>query len=152
GDHLEARDRGAHRCARARLGGARGGAVTDERIEVALVTGGSRGIGRAVAVALARRGVAVAINHLKDEPAARDAASAVEAAGGRALVVRADVARADDVEAMFARVERELGAPATLVCAAGIARDTLLGASEPADWDAVIATNLMGTVHCCRAA
>jgi len=119
---------------------------------VAVVTGASRGLGRAIAVALAARGCDVAVNYLRNEEAARETARAVEALGRRALIARADVASADEVRALFARVDADLGAPDVLVTSAGVIRDTLLGASEPADFDAVLATNLTGVVNACREA
>jgi 3-oxoacyl-[acyl-carrier protein] reductase len=119
---------------------------------VALVTGASRGIGRAIAVELARRGFAVALNYRRDEAAATDATAAVEAAGGRAVALRADVSRVADVTALFAEVDDRLGPIDALVCNAGITRDTLLGASAPADFEDVAAVNLHGVVHCCREA
>jgi 3-oxoacyl-[acyl-carrier protein] reductase len=118
---------------------------------LALVTGASRGIGRAIAVELGRRGFAVALNYRADEAAAADAVRAVEATGARALGIRADVGQPAEVAALFAEVDR-LGRLDALVCYAGITRDTLLGASEPADFTAVLDTNLLGVVHCCREA
>jgi 3-oxoacyl-[acyl-carrier protein] reductase len=116
--------------------------------QVALVTGGSRGIGRAVALELGRRGFAVAVGYLRDEAGAR----AVAAQLGRAVALRADVSRSGEVAALFAAVDEQLGPLDALVCCAGIARDTLLGASEPQDFEAVVQTNLLGAAHCCREA
>jgi len=119
---------------------------------VALVTGGSRGIGAAIAVELARQGLTVAINYRSHAEAALRVASQVEALGARALTLRADIANPEEVAAMFGELDGLLGAPDVLVCSAGVVRDTLLGASEAADFDAVLATNLGGVIHCCREA
>ncbi len=120
-------------------------------MRLALVTGGSRGIGRAIAIELGRRGHTVAINYRSDEPAATEAVAAVSAAGGHAMAIRADVSKPTEVAAMFAAVDA-LGPLDVLVCNAGITRDTLLGASEPRDFEDVLAVNLHGVEHCCRAA
>jgi 3-oxoacyl-[acyl-carrier protein] reductase len=126
-------------------------------VSTALVTGASRGIGAAIAIELARRGFDVVVNYKNDETAARVTAQAIEALGRRASVVRADVTDPAAVASMFASVDA-LGAAGTideldvLVCNAGVTRDTLLGASEPADFMDVMATNLHGVVHCCREA
>ena len=126
-------------------------AASGER-PVAVVTGGSRGIGRTVVLELGRRGMSVVLTFVKDEAAARDAVLAVEGAGGAAHAVRADGARADEVRALFEEVDGRFGPPDVLVCNAGIARDTLLGASEPADFEALLAVNLLGVVNACREA
>ncbi len=118
---------------------------------VALVTGGSRGIGKAIAIELGRRGFTVAINYRSDEAAAAEAATAVEAMGGKAITIRADVSDPAAVATMFAAVGA-LGPLEVLVNNAGITRDTLLGASEPKDFADVLAVNLHGVEHCCRAA
>jgi len=118
---------------------------------VALVTGASRGIGRAIAIELGRRGFAVALNYRADEAAAAEAVAAVTATGTAARALRADVGDPAAVAAMFAELDT-LGPLSALVCNAGIARDTLLGASTPADFSDVIATNLYGVVACCREA
>ncbi|MDB4964261.1 MAG: 3-oxoacyl-ACP reductase FabG [Myxococcales bacterium] len=123
--------------------------MTDTR--VALVTGGSRGIGRAIGVELGRRGFTVAVNYRSDATAAADAVAAVEATGARAIAVRADASDPAAVAAAFAEVDA-LGPLAVLVCNAGITRDTLLGASTQADFADVLAVNLMGVVACCREA
>ena len=120
-------------------------------MSVALVTGGSRGIGAAAARELGVRGLAVAVGYHRDRDAAEAVAAGVASLGPRALAVRADVARPDEVEAMVAGVEADLGPIEVLVCCAGVTRDTLLGASEPADFEAVLAVNLLGVVSACRA-
>ena len=126
--------------------------MTPAATRVALVTGGSRGIGAAIAVELARQGLTVAINYRSHAEAALRVSSQIEALGATALTLRADVANPDEVAAMFGELDGLLGAPDVLVCSAGVVRDTLLGASEAADFDAVLATNLGGVIHCCREA
>lgn len=120
--------------------------------EVALVTGASRGIGRAVAVELARRGFGVACGYRNDEQGAFSVVSEIEAMGLPAIALRADVSDAGEVAAMFRTLDERMGSLSVLVCNAGVTRDTLLGASEPADFDAVLAANVIGTVNCCREA
>ncbi|HEY4243266.1 MAG TPA: 3-oxoacyl-ACP reductase FabG [Kofleriaceae bacterium] len=117
-------------------------------MSVALVTGASRGIGRAIAIELGRRGFTVAVNYRSDAGAA---AETVAAAGEGARAFRADVSDPAAVAALFAEVDA-LGPLAVLVCNAGITRDTLLGASTAADFADVLATNLGGVVACCREA
>lgn len=117
----------------------------------AIVTGASRGIGAAIAVELARRGLDVVVNCHRDEAAAAAVARAVEELGTRALAVRADVTDPGEVARLFAEADT-LGPLDVLVCNAGITRDTLLGASQPAEFTDVMAVNLHGVVHCCREA
>jgi len=121
-------------------------------LRAALVTGASRGIGRAVAEALARRGIAVAVDYRKDERSARQTVEAIEALGARAIALRADVTRADEVSALFEAAEAALGPLDALVCNAGVTRDGLLGATTDDDLAGVFDTNLAGVVRCCREA
>jgi 3-oxoacyl-[acyl-carrier protein] reductase len=111
----------------------------------ALVTGGSRGIGRAVAVRLATEGARIALNYVSDEGAAEEARGLVEAEGGACLLVKADVANPEAVAAMVAGVERELGPVDLLVTAAGIAPTERRGAVAFETWRRIMAVNLDGT-------
>lgn len=119
---------------------------------VALITGGSRGIGRAAALELAARGYAVVVGYRQRADLARDVVAQIEAAGGRAIARAADVAVADAAATLVREATDWRERLDAVVCAAGIIRDTLLGASTPTDFDAVIATNLGGVVNVCRAA
>ena len=119
--------------------------------KVALVTGGSRGIGRAIALKLAGEGAAVAINYAGNAKAAEEVKASIEAAGGKAMVVQADVSSAEAVDAMVEAVVNELGGIDILVNNAGITRDGLLMRMKEADWDAVINTNLKGVFYCTKA-
>lgn len=111
---------------------------------VALVTGSSRGIGRAIAVHLAEQGADVAINYAGNEGAARSALEEVQAVGGTGMVVRADVSDEGEVREMVESVEKELGPVDILVNNAGITRDGLFVRLEESDWDEVLAVNLKG--------
>lgn len=119
---------------------------------IALVTGGSRGIGRAAATELAAKGFDVAIAFRSDERAAAEAASAIQALGARAIALRVDVSRESEVREVFQRLEKDWGDPDVLVCAAGVARDTLLGISSGPDFEVVWSVNFSGVVSCCREA
>ena len=109
---------------------------------VALVTGGSRGIGRAVAELLGTQGHRVAVNYTANEVAADAAVEAIAAAGGSAIAVQADVGDPDSVTAMFAMVGESLGSVEILVNNAGITRDALVLRMGVEAWDEVIETNL----------
>lgn len=120
---------------------------------VLLVTGASRGIGAATAVLAARRGWDVAVNYARDAAAAEQVAEAVRAAGRRAITVAADVADEAAVEAMFARVDAELGPLMGLVNNAGIvAMQARLDEMSMARWQRLFAVNVLGTLACARAA
>lgn len=119
---------------------------------VALVTGGTKGIGRAIAERLARDGMQVAISFAHDQAVAAEAVSVIEDAGGKALAVRADVGEADDIERMFQQVESSLGPVEVLVNNAGIRRDELLLRMRPETWDDVIRTDLTSVFACTRRA
>ncbi len=119
---------------------------------VALVTGGSRGIGAAVCRELARQGCDVALTHRGRAGGCDEVVAAIEQAGRRALPLVADSSRSDQTEAAFARVLEELGGLDILVCNAGITRDARVWKMSDAAWDEVIAVNLRGYFTCCRAA
>jgi 3-oxoacyl-[acyl-carrier protein] reductase len=124
----------------------------EQTSRVALVTGGSRGIGRAIAELLARRGHRVAINFVANEETAAETVKAIEAAGGTAIAVRGDVGDEGSVAALVEQVNEELGPIEILVNNAGITRDDLLMRMKPDAWDAVIETNLKSVYLCSKAA
>ena len=119
---------------------------------VALVTGGSRGIGRAIAQSLATTGATVVVNYRGNQAAADETVASIEAAGGKAVAIQADVANAEDVERLFKEVSERFGRIDILVNNAGITRDTLMLRMKDDDWDAVMDTNLRGLFLCTRAA
>jgi len=119
---------------------------------VALVTGGSRGIGRAIALRLANDGNAVAVNYAANAAAAEEVVEKITSSGGTALAVRADVGDADAVSEMLSDVEERLGRVGILVNNAGITHDDLLLRMGPDAWDDVIQTNLRSVYLCTRAA
>jgi 3-oxoacyl-[acyl-carrier protein] reductase len=121
-------------------------------MSVALVTGASRGIGRAVAEELARRGHHVALGFRSDEAAATEVAQAIADAGGGSTLVQGDVGDPEQVKAIFATLVEGPGAPEVLVCNAGITRDGLLPGSDPRDFAEVIRVNTLGVANCCREA
>ncbi|HTO08208.1 MAG TPA: 3-oxoacyl-[acyl-carrier-protein] reductase [Myxococcota bacterium] len=119
--------------------------------KVALVTGGSRGIGRAIAIELARAGAQVVFTYVANPEAARETEKAIAEAGGSGKAVRCDVADHEAVEALVAGILQEHKRIDVAVNNAGIARDQLILRMKPEDFDAVIATNLRGAWSVCRA-
>lgn len=118
---------------------------------VAVVTGGSRGIGRGIAELLAERGATVAITFLSNEAAAREVEAGAAARERRILAVRCDVADPASIVEFFATVTRDLGPVDVLVNNAGVARDAHIVMMDAARWDLVLRTNLDAAYHCVRA-
>ena len=119
---------------------------------VALVTGGSRGIGRAIAIALGGDGHAVAVNYSSRSDAAEEVVSEIRAAGGKADAFQADVSDADQVDGLFGRVVAALGPVTVLVNNAGITSDNLVLRMSPEEFDRVMNTNLRSAFLCTKAA
>jgi len=126
--------------------------VADLDGRIAVVTGASRGIGRAIAVALGRAGARVVINYTANEAAAGEAVEAVRAAGAVATSKRFDVADGAAVDAAFKEIVAAEGGLHILVNNAGVAINTLILGAKDADWKRSIDVNLNGTFHCVRAA
>ncbi|MBE9102060.1 3-oxoacyl-[acyl-carrier-protein] reductase [Vacuolonema iberomarrocanum] len=119
--------------------------------KTALVTGASRGIGKAIALALAAVGAKVAVNYARSAEAAEAVVKEIADMGGEAIALKADVSQAADVDAMVAAAMDKWGQIDVLVNNAGITRDTLLLRMKPDDWQAVIDLNLTGVFLCTRA-
>lgn len=119
--------------------------------KVALVTGGSRGIGRAIALKLGENGADVAINYAGNTAAAEEVKTAIEQMGRKALLVQGSVADTDGVQTIVNTVVKELGRLDILINNAGITRDGLLMRMKEADWDDVMHTNLKGVYNCSKA-
>jgi 3-oxoacyl-[acyl-carrier protein] reductase len=120
--------------------------------KVALVTGGSRGIGRAAAVALGARGAHVIVNYASNEAAAREVADRIQQTGGNAELAQFDVASGDVAEKAVAELARRLGRLDILVASAGISIDALLLRLKDEDFDRILAVNVKGAVSTARAA
>jgi 3-oxoacyl-[acyl-carrier protein] reductase len=118
---------------------------------VALVTGGSRGIGRAIAVSLAEAGAAIAVNYRDKAAEARNVAETIRGTGGRAMAVGADVSQAAEVAAMMAAVERDLGPVDVLINNAGIGLVRTVDDLTEDDFDRTIAVNLKSVFLCTQA-
>ncbi len=122
--------------------------MTDGR--VALVTGAGRGIGRAIALELARSGHEIGVNYRGSEAAARSLVEEIAELGRRATPVQADVSRPEEVERLFKETQEALGPVDILVNNAGITQDGLIMRMSDADWDAVLDTNLRSAFLCTR--
>lgn len=118
--------------------------------KVALVTGASRGIGRATAEAFARAGYQVAANYCRSKEQIEQFSAQMEREGCAVIPVQADVSDPEQVKRMVQAVQRQFGHIDVLVCNAGIARQGLLTDFSPADWRQMMAVNLDGTFYCCR--
>ncbi len=118
---------------------------------VAIVTGGSRGIGRATAIALATEGAKVVVNYARSSDAAEEVVAEITAAGGEAIAVGADVSQAEEVDNLIKQTLDKFSRIDVLVNNAGITRDNLLMRIKPADWQAVIDLNLTGVFLCTKA-
>jgi len=120
--------------------------------KVAVVTGGSRGIGRAVALELAALGASVVVNYNSSPDAANDVVKMIEEAGGKAAAFQADVSDFKQAEGLIKFAVETFGDLTILVNNAGITKDTLIMMMSEADWDSVINTNLKSTFNCSKAA
>ncbi|KPU28247.1 3-ketoacyl-ACP reductase [Caloranaerobacter sp. TR13] len=120
--------------------------------KLALITGGSRGIGKAIAIKLASLGANIVINYTKSDTKAKEVIKIAEKMGVKAMAIKADVSNKDDVENFINRVLDEFGRIDILVNNAGIARDNLLMRMKEEEWDDVININLKGTFNVTKAA
>jgi 3-oxoacyl-[acyl-carrier protein] reductase len=120
--------------------------------QVALITGASRGIGRAIALSLAKEGANVVVNYASSSAAAEEVVAEITQGGGSAIALQADVSKADQVDALVNATMEKWHRLDILVNNAGITRDTLLLRMKPEDWQAVIDINLTGVFLCTRAA
>jgi 3-oxoacyl-[acyl-carrier protein] reductase len=118
--------------------------------KVALVTGGSRGIGRAIAISLAEAGANVVVNYAGNEAAAAEVAAHIESMGRKALVIKANVGNSSEVDAMVKQTLEVFGQLDILVNNAGITRDNLIMRMKDDEFDEVINTNLKGVFNCVR--
>ncbi len=119
--------------------------------KVALVTGASRGIGRAIAIALAKEGAFVAVNYASNANAAQEVVKIIRDAGSDAMAIQADIADISAVEKMVSAIIEKKGGIDILVNNAGVWRGGKLNKVQPADWDKVLDTNLKGMLCCTRA-
>ncbi len=120
--------------------------------KVAVVTGASRGIGKAIALELARRGAAVVINYQKSQDAAREVLEQIESENGKAFLYQANIAKFGEAQDLIKAAVEKFGRLDILVNNAGITRDTLIMMMSEEDWDIVQDVNLKGTFNCSKAA
>jgi len=119
--------------------------------KVAVVTGASRGIGRAIAERLAAEGARVVVNHRASAEQAEEVVAAIQAQGGEAIVIQADVSDFDQAHELIKTTLKQMGRIDVLVNNAGTTRDTLLMIMKEDQWDVVIDTNLKSVFNCCKA-
>ena len=120
--------------------------------KVALVTGAGRGIGKAIALELAKKGSAVAVNYNKSSAAADETVKEISALSGKAVAIKADVSSPEEVKYMFKTAAEALGTVEILVCNAGITKDNLLMRMKDEEWNTVISADLSSLFYCSREA
>jgi len=120
--------------------------------KIAIITGASRGIGRAIAIDFAARGASVIVNYNSSEAAANEVVSVITAAGGKATAFKADVSKIDQAQALIKAATDTYGKLDILVNNAGTTRDNLLMMMPEADWDHIMNTDLKSVFNCCKAA
>ncbi|MDH3346817.1 MAG: 3-oxoacyl-[acyl-carrier-protein] reductase [Desulfobulbaceae bacterium] len=120
--------------------------------KIALVTGGSRGIGRAICIKLASLGAMVGINYVSNPDAAQETLNTIQSAGGKGFISKFDVSSADAVQAAIKDINEQHGSIDILVNNAGVTRDGLMARMKETDWDTVLDTNLKGAFTCTKAA
>src|ERR1700737_3757870 len=120
--------------------------------KTAIVTGGSRGIGRAIAEKLAERGASVVVNYTLSSAAASEVAQAITKAGGKAIAVQADVSKPADVKRLFAETEKVFGKPAVVVANAGVYAQKAIADTTDEDFDNIFSVNAKGTFFTLREA
>lgn len=126
--------------------------MTQLKDRIAIVTGGSRGIGRGIALELAKRGATVVVNYNASAGAAEEVVAAIRGAGGEAMAVQANVAVLADAEKLIKAATDTYGKVDILVNNAGTTRDGLIAMMKEEDWDTVIDTNLKSAWNCCKMA
>lgn len=120
--------------------------------KVAVVTGSSRGIGRAIALELAARGAKVVVNYNSNSAAAEEVVGKITESGGEAIAIQADVSKLDQAKALIKAAAAEYGKLDILVNNAGITRDNLMALMKEEDWDLIMETNLKSAFNCSKAA
>lgn len=120
--------------------------------KVAIITGASRGIGAATAKLLAKNGYAVCINYLNNESKAQEVCQEIQKQGGKAIAIKADMASEKDIVNLFNIVDKELGPVTALVNNAGIGGICKIETIDASSLESVFATNVFGTIYCCREA
>jgi len=119
--------------------------------KTAIVTGGSRGIGKAIAIKLAEQGANIVVNYSSSPESANEVIRMIEAIGRQGIAIKADVSNPSEVEELISIAEAKFSSIDILINNAGITRDTLLMKMKEDDWDSVITTNLKGTFNCTKA-